>query len=198
MTLTRRWPMYLGLLLGLAALALGLRTGTDPIESWRLAARWTARIGFPIFILTYAASSLGRLWHTALTRSIWRDRRWWGLGFAAAHTVHLGALIAFLKVSGETRPPIVWAVAGTGYVLLFAMALTSDEAAMRALGRNWRRLHSLGIHWLWLVFFASYAGRIMKPESMMTGLVGTVVVVGALGLRIAAWAKGRSRKAAYA
>jgi len=188
--------MVFGLLLGLGALFAGLKCGADQLESWRLAARWTARVGFPIFILTYAASSLGRLWHVPLTRTIWRDRRWWGLGFAAAHTVHLYALLWFLKVSGEGRPLAVLLVGGTGYALMFAMALTSSEAAMRALGRNWRRLHSLGIHWLWFVFFASYAGRIMKPESMMTGVVGTGVAVLALGLRVAAWLKGRRRRAA--
>lgn len=192
--MSRSWPMVLGLTLGLIALFAGLEFGSDKLESWRLAARWTARVGFPVFILTYSASSLGRLWHSPLTRTIWRDRRWWGLGFAMAHTVHLYALLWYLKVSGEGRPLPVLLVAGTGYALMFAMALTSNEAAMRALGKNWRRLHSLGIHWLWFVFFASYAGRIMKPESMTTGIVGTTVVLGALGLRIAAWAKGRSRK----
>lgn len=194
----RSWPMMLGLLLGLAALFLGLASGADQLESWRLAARWTARVGFPVFILTYCASSLGRLWPSAITRTLWRDRRWWGLGFAASHTVHLYALLWYLKVSGEGRPLPVLLVAGTGYALLFAMALTSSEAAMRALGKNWRRLHTLGIHWLWFVFFASYGGRIMKPESMTTGVIGFSIAVLALSLRIAAWLKGRNRRAAAA
>lgn len=191
----RRWPMVAGLVLGMGALLLGLRAGADGVESWRLAARWTARVGFPLFLVTYCASSLGRLAPSPLTRTLWRDRRWWGLGFAAAHTVHLFALIAYLKVSGDTRPPVVWAVAGTGYALMYAMVLTSDEAAMRALGKNWRRLHTLGIHWLWFVFLASYAGRIMKSESMMTGLVGTALALAAFGLRAAAWRRGRRRGA---
>jgi len=190
--------MMLGLLLGLAALLLGLASGADQLESWRLAARWTARVGFPVFILTYCASSLGRLWPSAITRTLWRDRRWWGLGFAASHTVHLYALLWYLKVSGEGRPLPVLLVAGTGYALLFAMALTSSEAAMRALGKNWRRLHTLGIHWLWFVFFASYGGRIMKPESMTTGVIGFSIAVLALSLRIAAWLKGRNRRAVSA
>ena len=194
----RRWPMILGVVLGLSALLLGLQTGTDTIEGWRLAARWTARVGFPIFILIYSASSLGRLWHTDHTRSIWRDRRWWGLGFFASHTIHLFALITFLRLSGEGRPLPVIVGGGFGYVLLFAMAATSSEAAIRSLGRNWKRLHSLGIHYLWFIFAVSYAGRIMKPASMTTGLVGTSVALAALGLRIAAWLKGRSRTAALA
>jgi len=198
MALQRRWPMVLGILVGLAALLLGLKSGADTIEGWRLAARWTARVGFPIFILTYSASSLGRLWYNDVTRTVWRDRRWWGLGFFASHTIHLFALVTFLRLSGEGRPLPVLIGGGFGYVLLFAMAATSSNAAMRALGHNWKRLHSFGIHYLWFIFAFSYLGRIMKPESMMTGLVGFGIALAALGLRIAAWLKGRNRTAAAA
>ncbi len=191
-----RWPILFGFVIALGAVLAGFHFGESRSESWQLAARWTARVGFPIFILTYSASSLGRLWHSPLTRSIWRDRRWWGLGFAAAHTVHLFALITFLRISGETRPVPVLLGGGFGYVLLYAMVLTSDDAAMRALGKNWKRLHTLGIHWLWAVFFISYLGRVFKPESHMVGLVGTGISLTALGLRLAVWIKGRRRSAA--
>lgn len=190
-----RWPFLMGLIAGLAAVWLGLHTGTETVEGWRLAARWTARIGFPIFILTYSASSLGRLWPSDLTRGLWRGRRWWGLGFFASHTVHLIALVTFLNLSGESRPLPVLIGGGFGYVLLFAMAATSNNAAMRALGHNWKRLHSFGIHYLWFIFAFSYLGRIMKPESMMAGTIGITVALAALGLRIAAWLKGRSQAA---
>ncbi|WP_088307981.1 hypothetical protein [Novosphingobium sp. B 225] len=189
--MTRAWPLALGILLGFGALWAGLHSPVEAVEQWRLAARWTARVGFPLFIITYSASSLGRLWYGDFTRELWRNRRWWGLGFAAAHTVHLYALLTFLKVSGETRPLPLLLVAGTGYALMFAMALTSNAAAMRALGRNWRRLHTLGIHWLWGIFTVSYAGRIFEPETMTTGLIATLFTLGALALRIAAWRKGR-------
>jgi len=192
----RRWPLALGILAGLLALYAGLGTGSDHVESWRLAARWTARAGFPIFIVTYAASSLARLWPTDVTRALWRDRRWWGLGFAAAHTIHLVALLTYLKVSGDTRPLGVLLFAGGAYTVMYLMVLTSNEAAMRALGRNWKRLHTLGIHWLWVIFFVSYLGRAVKPETQMNGTIGVTIALAALALRVAVWAKGRSRRAA--
>ena len=191
----RWWPTALGLLLGLVALYAGLQTGPDKVEGWRLAARWTARVGFPVFLIAYSASSIGRLWPNDFTRRVWRNRRWWGLGFAAAHTVHLVALWTFLKVSGESRSLPVLLVAGTGYALMYLMALTSTEEMMRLLGRNWKRLHTVGIHWIWGIFFVSYLGRVMKPETFSTGVAGTVLAVGALTLRLAAWSKGRARKA---
>lgn len=194
--MARRWPFALGALLGVLAVALAFVVGHDRIADWGLAARWTARVGFPVFIVAYSASSLARLWPSELTRGLWRDRRWWGLGFFASHTIHLGALITYLQVSGETRPWSVLIVAGGAYAMLFVMAATSNEPAMRALGRNWKRLHTFGIHYLWFIFFVSYLGRTMEPEKMAQGYAGTMIALAALGLRIAAWAKGRGQRAA--
>jgi hypothetical protein len=73
--MARRWPLPLGLIAGLGTIMLGLWTGSDLADHWSRAARWTARIGLPIFLLTYAASSLGRLWPNTATRSIWQNRR---------------------------------------------------------------------------------------------------------------------------
>ena len=147
----RRWPLLLGLIAGLLALAAGLALGTDPADGWGKAARWTARVGLPVFLTAYAASSLARLWPGAVTRAILRDRRWWGLGFAACHTVHLVALVFAVQSNPEPRSFVSLLPGGFGYAVLFALALTSDDAAMRALGRGWKRLHTAGIHVLWLI-----------------------------------------------
>jgi methionine sulfoxide reductase heme-binding subunit len=182
----RRLPLALGLVASLLAVEAGLAASPDWIEGWRLAARWTARVGFPIFILTYSASSLLRLWPNALTKALVRDRRLWGLGFAASHTVHLAALIFFLQLIGE--PPLLVTLLGGGlaYALLYAMALTSSNAAQRALGRNWKRLHTAGIHWLWAVFVFTYGGRVAAGEEMPYAGICVAVAFAALGLRIAA------------
>lgn len=182
----QHWQVLLGLLLGLAALASGLLAGSSATEGWQLAARWTARAGFPLFILTYSASSLTRLWPGPETRALLRGRRYWGLGFAACHMIHLTALVTFLRLSGT--PPRLPTLLGGGlaYLLLIAMALTSTDAAMRRLGKWWKRLHRFGIHWLWFIFAFSYVGRIARPETRMIGLVAGGIAIAALGLRIAA------------
>jgi methionine sulfoxide reductase heme-binding subunit len=194
----RRWPLLLGLIAGLIALRMGLGASADPVEGWQFAARWTARAGFPIFVLAYAASSLAKLWPGGLTRALWRDRRWWGLGFAACHTVHLYALVTYLQVSGETRPLGVLIGGGGGYAVMYLMVLTSNEAAMRALGKNWKRLHTLGIHWLWFVFAFSYYGRVAEGVELPYAAIAFAVSLAALGLRIAVWIKGRRAKAVAA
>jgi DMSO/TMAO reductase YedYZ heme-binding membrane subunit len=196
--IARKWPMLLGLLAGLAAVAAGFAMGADTVAQWQLAARWTARVGFPILILTYLASSLATLWPSDMSRALLRDRRWWGLGFAASHTVHLVALVVFLRLSGGTRPLLTLLGGGFAYVLLYLMALTSSNAAQRALGANWKRLHTAGIHWLWFIFAFSYLGRAMKPETMVEGSIGFTIAMGALALRLAAVRKRRARRMGFA
>ncbi len=189
--MARRWPLALGIVAGFGALLLGLQYGKDTLESWQLAARWTARVGFPIFIVTYAASSLGRLWPNALTRRLWRDRRWWGLGFAACHTVHLYALYIYTVMAGHGVSTQTLIGGGGAYAVMYFMALTSNDKAMRALGKNWKRLHTLGIHWLWFIFTFSYFGRIAEGRELPWAAIAFALALSALGLRIAAWRKGK-------
>lgn len=187
-----RRPWLITLVVAFAAIvtvALALRTGQDPIEQSRLAARWTARVGFPVFLLTYLASSLYRLWPHPGSRALLRGRRWWGLGFAASHTVHLAALVTFFRVSGETPPTATLIGGGFAYFMLFAMAATSNQAAMAWLGQNWKRLHTLGIHTLWAVYAFSYTGRLFDPERETIGAVFAPLAFAALGLRL--WARYR-------
>lgn len=184
--MSRKWPIAFGLMLSLLALGAGLAVGETPHESWHLAARWTARVGFPVFLLTYLASSLIRLSPAPWSRALARDRRSWGLGFAASHTIHLVALFAAIRLDPEPRTLASLIPGGTAYVFILAMALTSSNTAMRALGRNWKRLHSAGIHVIWLIFTLAYAKRIPLPETRAIGVTMTTLALAALLLRILA------------
>ena len=183
---SRTAPFLIATAGGLLAIALGGAFGVDPLEQARLAARWTARSSFFVFLTVYSAPSLARLFPSPLTRAIVRSRRQWGLAFALAHTIHLGALTHYMLLSGEVRPLGVWILTVTAYVLIYALALTSNDTSQRLLGKWWKRLHRVGIHFIWLTFLASYASRIPDPARMHIGLVFTPVVLGALGLRFVA------------
>ena len=95
-------------------------------------------------------------------------------------------------MSSETRTLASLIPGGLAYLFIFAMALTSNDAAMRALGKNWKRLHTVGIHYIWLIFTLAYAGRIFEPGTRVEGLIAVPLALAALGLRIAS----RRRKAA--
>ena len=181
---TRSTPLWLTLLIAVSAIIAALSFGHTPAEQALLAARWTARVALPVFLIAYLASSLLRIWPSELTKSLVRRRRQWGLGFALAHTIHLIALAINVLVFGPSREPETLVGGGLAYVFILFMALTSNNWSMKKLGKNWKRLHIAGIHYIWLIFAISYASRLGDPEKFLTGAVFTPVMLGALGVRL--------------
>ena len=182
-------PIVLALLLELGAIWIGIAWGSTPQDQAQLAARYTARVAFPLFLLTYLASSLVTLWPRAWTQALVRTRRQWGLSFALAHIIHLGALVTFYRISGREVSGETLAGGGLAYVMIVVMAATSNAWSVRALGRWWKRLHSLGIHWLWFIFTFTYFGRLLDPESFERGIVQFILCLAALAVRLIAWRK---------
>lgn len=183
--------MLLGLAAGLMAVAAGLLMGSDAAERAGLAARWTARAGLPLFLVAFLASTLVRRWPGPVTRALLRRRRQWGLGFALAHTIHLVALgiNVTLYAPGRTWQSLIGG--GLAYALLYAMAFTSTDGWQRRLGRWWGRLHTVGIYYLWFIFFASYGGRAFgdDPGKRIVGMVFASIMIAALALRL--WPRRR-------
>jgi sulfoxide reductase heme-binding subunit YedZ len=130
-------------------------------DGWQHAARYTARFSFLVFVPVFYVRAWHQLRPSAASRWALRNRRYLGLSFATAHFIHLFALTRFNVVTDQV-PNVVTLVGGGGaYVFLTAMAATSNDWSVRTLGaRNWKRLHTVGIFWLWFVFTQSYAGRV--------------------------------------
>ncbi|MEP5939098.1 MAG: hypothetical protein ABJ239_12285 [Erythrobacter sp.] len=197
--MTKRWPMWLGLLLGMGALALPFAltfaVQIDWVTQWQLAARWTSRVGFPLLMLAYVARPLVQIWNNKFSKALLGSRKYFGLGFALSHTVHLFALILYLQISGEPAPVATLYGGGAGYVIMYAMAFTSNRTSMKALGVWWKRLHSLGIHTLWFIYLVSYLGRLFDPDTRLLGVL-TVAILAATGaIRLSAWLKTRRKRA---
>lgn len=169
----------------LTAVVLGFALGSDALERWLFATRFTARVSFPIFVLAFTASSNARLFPSAVTRGLLRARRGLGLGFALAHTVHLAALTTYSYLAGREPGAVTLIFGGGAYLLMFLMAATSNDRSQRRLGRNWNRLHTAGAWWLWFIFAQSYAGRVAGGQLFF--LPQVALVLGSVGLRIAAW-----------
>lgn len=125
----------------------------------QLAARYTARFSALLFVVVFVSRPLFNLWRTDFTRDLLRRRRQLGLGFALAHGIHLLAIVAFFIASGA------WfgsgdIPAGLTYLFIALMAVTSNDASVRRLGRWWKRLHRTGIWAIFLTFSIAYGGRV--------------------------------------
>ena len=134
-------------------------------ESLMLWARHTARISFAYFLLSFSASSLHYFFSNTLTKFIRHQRRYIGLSFALAHTIHLVALTSFFIVM-EENPGIVTLIGGgLGYVAMYAMALTSNDNAVKKLGlKQWKRIHWFGVNYIAVIFALTYVGKLLNGQ----------------------------------
>ncbi|MEP7007907.1 MAG: hypothetical protein ABI810_18145 [Sphingomonas bacterium] len=155
------------------------------------AARLTARNAFLWFLAAWSASALARLWPGGWRTALLRRRRSVGLGFAASHFVHLGALLIALLVFGHGTKLVTIVVGGIGYLFVFAMAVTSNDASVRRLRpRRWRLLHATGGYVIAGIFAFSYLGRV--PANPVLAMPMLALIGLAATLRIMAWVKKRA------
>lgn len=170
-------PLWLGAtMLASLALVLALFLGHPPrVGDWQLWARYTARLSFFLFLAGYLAAPFYEITQNRATDWLRRHRRNAGLSFALAHTIHLGALVAFLVIAEEPTDPATVIVGGGAYLAMFAMAATSNDAAIRRMGpTNWRRLHKFGAHYLALVFAITYTSSLAEPSPKPLYLIGLI------------------------
>jgi len=165
----------------------------------RLAVRVSAREAALLFVVVFAASSLRRLWPVPATKWLLANRRYLGVGFAAAHALHLATIALFatrfpdaFQARTETY---VLVVGGLVSLLIALMALTSTDRAQRALGRGWRRLHRVGGYAAWAIYLFDY---LVGFTALSLHSVFAVLVVGALGLRVAAHRRASGASSARA
>lgn len=191
-------PYLLALTLLLVVGVLDFLRFADNVDLASAITRHTARLAFLFFFITFTIS-VWRTWRrTELTAWLMRQRRHFGLSFALLHFIHLAAL-STLFVLLEERPDVVTVVfGGLGYVLLAAMALTSNRYSRRLLGRGWRVLHLTGCWYLWLIFTRSYVSRLdsdagAEPYWMFALL--SVLAMSVPLLRAWAWTRRRAGRA---
>ena len=155
------------------------------------AARLTARNAFLWFLAAWSASALARLWPGGWRSALLRRRRSVGLGFAASHFVHLGALLISVIVFDHGTKLVTIIGGGTGYLFVLAMAVTSNDASVRRLGpRRWRLLHATGGYVIAGIFTSSYLGRVPTNPALAVPMLTLIAL--AATLRILAWARKRA------
>jgi hypothetical protein len=164
--LTSGWPLVGWAAIGVVAMVAWIlaAAGVEQ-EGLRIVIRATARTSVTLFGLAFVASSLHRIWPAAASRWLLRNRRYLGVSFAVSHFTHLlfiFALCGWSPAAVLREGGIVGVtLGGLGYVFLAAMTATSFDRTAAWLGpRRWRRLHTVGAYYLWIIFFVTFAPRV--------------------------------------
>ncbi len=176
-------------LLASLGLVLVLFANQPPqIVSWQLWARYTATFSYFLFLASYTASPLYELMQNKATTWLRRHRRNTGASFAVAHIIHLAALTSYLIIADSPTDSSTLIFGGFGYLLMFAMLATSNDALIRRMGLvNWRRLHKFGAHYLAFIFAVTYLGTLEADPPRPLLLVGLIWI--AILLRLLATLK---------
>lgn len=156
------------------------------------AARYTARFSFYWFIAAWSISILARVWPGGWRLMLLRRRRALGLSFAASHSIHLIALLTAIIGFGHPSNLISIVGGSVGYAIVLAMAATSNDRAIKALGaRRWQQIHRFGGYFLIGIFVFDYAGSFASRPYAATPallLIGTAIF-----LKFRVWVKSYRR-----
>ena len=152
--------------------------------------RVSGRLGLALFVTSFGASSLNRLFHAGWTRYLLANRRYLGISTAVtmwAHFATILTLMAFESGWKEVNAPLMVLLPGTTvFVLIGLMALTSNDTAQQRLGRQrWKLLHLAGGYAALGAFIFEYVLQLfLTPDGMVPTLapiyacllLGTTVV----------------------
>ncbi|NIP16390.1 MAG: hypothetical protein GWM88_17245 [Pseudomonadales bacterium] len=153
----------------------------EPVDAFGYGLRVTARTAFLFFMLAYLARPVREL--TGGSTWLVRHRRYLGLAMAVAHTVHFGYIVLYFRAVGELPDAITIVFGGGAFVVMWLMALTSNDASVRRLGARWRRLHRGGMHYLWFIFAYTWLG-VALVDPWYWGFVAVALI--GFAVRIAA------------
>lgn len=194
------WPLvgWCGLVVvALMAAILGVDGAGE--AGLRATVRTSAQTSFVLFTSAFSASSLYATWRTPLTRWMLRNRRYLGVSFAVSHFIHLIAIVALAVRLGDQfkLSPSTLVGGGLAYLFILAMTATSFDRTAAWIGpRAWRRLHTIGSYYIWLIFFISYAPRAAIASLWYVPFVFILLAV--VGLRLVVWLRRPPRTPAVA
>lgn len=133
-------------------------------------------------LFVFAIPLLFRFWRNALTVYLRSNIRWIGIYVFAFALIHI-ALVFHLFFGWDISymlggPGSVFLILGSlAFLILAAMAATSTDWAMRALGRHWKALHNLGFVALILVIVHSFNIGLVFMSQM--AVAAAIILLGA-------------------
>ena len=170
-------------------------------EGLRMIIRWTAGVSVTAFMLAFIARPLRQLWSSEISGWLLRNRRHLGVSFAISHFTHLAAIIGigvlFPQPFRSELDMLTMVGGGFCYFLIALMALTSTDRTAAWLSRkNWRRLHTLGMYTIWIIFVQSYVPRAIIDDPTYAPV--SVALFAVVGVRLKAWLNARAIRSSAA
>lgn len=138
-----------------------------------LLVRATAWMSGALFLLAFGARPRHRFMRSRGAGWLLRNRRYIGVSAAGAHFLHLLGILWLFGAEhpdamADLPPPSLATliIGGFGFVMYFAMAGTSSNAAVRKLGAdNWKRLHTFGGYYIWTIYTFTYATHVLMTSA---------------------------------
>ena len=186
------WFLFVILLSIILIVWLFLVNSTD--DKTLLWARYTARISFFLFVVSFIAGSIHYFLSNSLTRFIRNNRRYIGLSFALAHTIHLVALTSFFVTTNQTPDIVTVLGGGFAYVSMYLMAFTSSDKAVKKIGfKRWKLIHKVSAYYIAFIFAYTYLGRLTREEfsSIEYSLLFSIMIA-AFALRVLHFFRSRN------
>ncbi len=185
LALPQGWSLVAWSALALAIMlsSIAIVHGTDEV-SWRIAIRATARTSVLLFLVTFVAAAVRKLWPGQISNWLRQNRRYLGVSFAMSHGCHALTILGLAIAT----PNAIHADHGglLGYTFIGLMTITSFDRPAQLLGhRPWKILHSTGSYYLWLAFALSFSKRIAGNPGFYAPI--TVALVTALLLKLGAY-----------
>ena len=164
----------------------------------------SVRCAIPSLYLAFAASSIRALFPGPLSLWLLRNRKIFGLCFAAAMAWQAQFIVWLVTVHHDYYMEDVYVLRDViegilGYFFLVAMTLTSFKfGSSRLTPVLWMRLHTGGIYWQWYYAWSVYWFNLFYYDGPAL-FIDYVYYWGGLlawGLRLSAWTKKRSKQSA--
>jgi DMSO/TMAO reductase YedYZ heme-binding membrane subunit len=187
-------PAWTALVVGGGAAGIVASQGAGE-DGLLLVLRATARTSLLLFLGVFLASTVRARWPNRATDWLLDNRRYLGVSFATSHAVHLAAIVGLTRVSAHRPSDAVLVLGGLGFLLILAMTATSFDSTASLLGaRRWKRLHTVGIYYLWAIFLLTYLGNAAKDPK---AVISVALLLGALAFRIACRRSPHAHAAAH-
>jgi DMSO/TMAO reductase YedYZ heme-binding membrane subunit len=158
----------------------------------------TVRCSVPLLYLAFAASAMKVLFPSKFTRWLLRNRRSIGLSYAAAMAWQGFFILWMWTGHWEYYTEEVYSLEdilfqGPGYLIIFAMAMTSFFPVRRRMNPMlWRVLHKTGIYFLWFTVADTYYYELTYyGDIQVIDYIYAVAGLLAYLMRVAAWGRLR-------